>query len=243
MDFKDYAVFCLLFMRKDFDLVSNEPVHSTNHGGPIIVPTAEEEPIYKPRHIIKELTRKGNSISLEDEYKKRPNVLDVPKREIKRSLQQTQGDTENTSCCYLNSDVVRDLERLSLQKSSANNLYKNGSKDKPNHLPHSCTKPVQNSSCSNNLFDKHSVTLGPLCCSTVLTDEEEDISPLSSQALQGLVDTESLLLLHDPELYIEIVKNTKSVPEYSEVAYPDYFGHVPPFFKEPILERPYGVQR
>ncbi|KAK9408246.1 cytosolic carboxypeptidase 1 [Crotalus adamanteus] len=28
-----------------------------------------------------------------------------------------------------------------------------------------------------------------------------------------------------------------------KVAYPDYFGHIPPPFKEPILERPYGVQR
>ncbi|XP_073489632.1 cytosolic carboxypeptidase 1 [Aquarana catesbeiana] len=224
---------------QDFELVSNEPVRGANRGGPIIVPTAEEEPIYKPRHIIKELTRKGSNLSLEDECKKRPNFLDVPKKEIK-----TQGDTDKSSCCYLNSDVVKDLDRLSLQKSSANNLCKNGSaKDKSNFLSHTCSKPVQNSSCGNNLFDKHSVTLGPLCCSTVLPDDDEDTSPLSSQALQGLLDTENFLPLHDPELYIEIVKNTKSVPEYSEVAYPDYFGHVPPFFKEPILERPYGVQR
>lgn len=225
-------------MPKDFELVSNEPVRGANHGGPIIVPTAEEEPIYKPRHIIKALTRKGSNISLEDECNKRPNFLDVPKKEIK-----TQGDTDKSSCCYLNSDVVKDLDRLSLQKSSANNLCKNGSaKDKSNFLSHTCSKPVQNS-CGNNLFDKHSVTLGPLCCSTVLPDDDEDTSPLSSDALQGLLDTENVLTLHDPELYIEIVKNTKSVPEYSEVAYPDYFGHVPPFFKEPILERPYGVQR
>lgn len=238
---------CSVFMPKDFELVSNEPVRGANRGGPIIVPTAEEEPIYKPRHIIKELTRKGSSVSLEDECNKRPNFLDVPKKELKRdhngSFQQTQGDAEKSSCCYLNNDVVRDLDRLSLQKSSANNLCKNGSaKDKANIFSHSCSKPSQHSSCGNNLFDKHSVTLGPLCCSTVLP-EEEDTSPLSSQALQGLLDTENLLPLHDPELYIEIVKNTKSVPEYSEVAYPDYFGHVPPFFKEPILERPYGVQR
>ncbi|XP_072260180.1 cytosolic carboxypeptidase 1 isoform X2 [Pyxicephalus adspersus] len=230
---------------QDFELVSNDPARGANQGGPIIVPTAEEEPIYKPRHIINELNRKSSSISLEDECNKRPNFLDVPKKDIKRdhiaSFQQTQGETEKSSCCYLNNDVVRDLDRLSLQKSSANNLCKNGSsKDKP----HSCSKPAQNSSCSNNLFDKHSVTLGPLCCSTASPDdEEEDTSPLTSQALQDLLDTENLLPLHDPELYIEIVKNTKSVPEYSEVAYPDYFGHVPPFFKEPILERPYGVQR
>ncbi|XP_068093227.1 cytosolic carboxypeptidase 1 isoform X2 [Hyperolius riggenbachi] len=236
---------------QDFEFISNEPVTVANRGGPIIVPTAGEEPIYKPRHIMKELTRKSNSISLEAECNKRPSFLDVPKKNVKRdhngSYQQTQGDLERLSCCYLNSDVVRDLDRLSLQKSSSCNHYKNvtaSAKDRPNLLSHSCSTPPQNSSCGNSLFEKHSVTLGPLCCSGTWPDEEEDTSPLSSgQVLQSLLDTENLLPLHDPELYIEIVKNTKSVPEYSEVAYPDYFGHVPPFFKEPILERPYGVQR
>uniref|UniRef100_A0A8C5CK74 Cytosolic carboxypeptidase 1 n=1 Tax=Gadus morhua TaxID=8049 RepID=A0A8C5CK74_GADMO len=40
-----------------------------------------------------------------------------------------------------------------------------------------------------------------------------------------------------------MVKGTASVPRYSEVAYPDYFGHVAPTFREPLLERAYGVQR
>ena len=56
-------------------------------------------------------------------------------------------------------------------------------------------------------------------------------------------DTALLLPLHDPDLYVEMVKGTRSVPQYSEVAYPDYFGHVAPTFREPILERVYGVQR
>uniref|UniRef100_A0A8C9W1N7 Cytosolic carboxypeptidase 1 n=1 Tax=Scleropages formosus TaxID=113540 RepID=A0A8C9W1N7_SCLFO len=56
-------------------------------------------------------------------------------------------------------------------------------------------------------------------------------------------DTAALLPLHDPELYIDMVKGTKSVPQYTEVAYPDYFGHVAPTFREHILERVYGVQR
>uniref|UniRef100_A0A8C5ELS2 Cytosolic carboxypeptidase 1 n=1 Tax=Gouania willdenowi TaxID=441366 RepID=A0A8C5ELS2_GOUWI len=56
--------------------------------------------------------------------------------------------------------------------------------------------------------------------------------------------SEALLLpLHDPDLYVEMVKGTKSVPQYAEVAYPDYFGHVAPTFREPLLERVYGVQR
>ncbi|XP_014027642.1 cytosolic carboxypeptidase 1 isoform X2 [Salmo salar] len=56
-------------------------------------------------------------------------------------------------------------------------------------------------------------------------------------------DTALLLPLHDPDLYVEMVKSTRSVPQFSEVAYPDYFGHVAPTFREHILERVYGVQR
>lgn len=56
-------------------------------------------------------------------------------------------------------------------------------------------------------------------------------------------DTAALLPLHDPELYLEMVKGTFSVPGYTEVAYPDYFGHVAPNIREHILERVYGVQR
>uniref|UniRef100_A0A3Q3J8E2 Cytosolic carboxypeptidase 1 n=1 Tax=Monopterus albus TaxID=43700 RepID=A0A3Q3J8E2_MONAL len=56
-------------------------------------------------------------------------------------------------------------------------------------------------------------------------------------------DTALLLPLHDPDLYVEMVKGTHSVPKYLEVAYPDYFGHVAPTFREPLLERVYGVQR
>uniref|UniRef100_A0A671SQA5 Cytosolic carboxypeptidase 1 n=1 Tax=Sinocyclocheilus anshuiensis TaxID=1608454 RepID=A0A671SQA5_9TELE len=63
------------------------------------------------------------------------------------------------------------------------------------------------------------------------------------QAVLEVPDTAALLPLHDPDLYLEIVKSTRSVPAYTEVAYPDYFGHVALSLREPILERAYGVQR
>ncbi|XP_016090765.1 cytosolic carboxypeptidase 1 isoform X2 [Sinocyclocheilus grahami] len=63
------------------------------------------------------------------------------------------------------------------------------------------------------------------------------------QAVLEVPDTAALLPLHDPDLYLEIVKSTRSVPAYTEVAYPDYFGHVALNLREPILERAYGVQR
>uniref|UniRef100_A0A1A8LCT8 Cytosolic carboxypeptidase 1 n=1 Tax=Nothobranchius pienaari TaxID=704102 RepID=A0A1A8LCT8_9TELE len=62
-------------------------------------------------------------------------------------------------------------------------------------------------------------------------------------AVLEVPDTAQLLPLHDPDLYVEMVKETFSVPRYAEVAYPDYFGHVAPTSKEPLLERLYGVQR
>lgn len=62
-------------------------------------------------------------------------------------------------------------------------------------------------------------------------------------AVLEVPDTALLLPLHDPDLYVEMVKGTQSVPQYAEVAYPDYFGHVAPTFREPLLERIYGVQR
>ncbi|KAI4878153.1 hypothetical protein NFI96_028406, partial [Prochilodus magdalenae] len=63
------------------------------------------------------------------------------------------------------------------------------------------------------------------------------------QAVLEVPDTAALLPLHDPDLYLEMAKETRSVPGYTEVAYPDYFGHVAPNFREHILERVYGVQR
>ncbi|XP_026177505.1 cytosolic carboxypeptidase 1 isoform X6 [Mastacembelus armatus] len=62
-------------------------------------------------------------------------------------------------------------------------------------------------------------------------------------AVLEVPDTALLLPLHDPDLYVEMVEGTHSVPQYAEVAYPDYFGHVAPTFREPLLERVYGVQR
>lgn len=62
-------------------------------------------------------------------------------------------------------------------------------------------------------------------------------------AVLEVPDTALLLPLHDPDLYVEMVKGTHSVPQYAEVAYPDYFGHVAPTFREHLLERVYGVQR
>uniref|UniRef100_A0A672IZC5 Cytosolic carboxypeptidase 1 n=1 Tax=Salarias fasciatus TaxID=181472 RepID=A0A672IZC5_SALFA len=71
----------------------------------------------------------------------------------------------------------------------------------------------------------------------------QDLDESVEGAVLEVPDTALLLPLHDPDLYVEMVKGTNSVPQYAEVAYPDYFGHVAPTFREPLLDRVYGVQR
>lgn len=98
-----------------------------------------------------------------------------------------------------------------------------------------CTKACPHvDACGNVLFEGRTVHLGKLCCTGVETENDEDTESNSSME-QASVEMPDGPILHDSDLYVEIVKNTKFVPEYSEVAYPDYFGHIPPPFKEPIF--------
>ncbi|PKU39186.1 cytosolic carboxypeptidase 4 [Limosa lapponica baueri] len=48
---------------------------------------------------------------------------------------------------------------------------------------------------------------------------------------------------HSPRFYIARAKCVKSIPDYKDVAFPDFWGHQPPPYSKPMLERKYGVQR
>uniref|UniRef100_A0A674JR25 Cytosolic carboxypeptidase 1 n=1 Tax=Terrapene triunguis TaxID=2587831 RepID=A0A674JR25_9SAUR len=239
---------------KDYDLVSKEPkpfASDANLGGPIVVPTAGEEQSVEANHSVKGITVKESNHLQAEECNRRPAFLDLPKKDRKKdnSLQQ-QSDQKKllSSCQCLSYEIVKGLDRITLQNTSKNEqYYKTGcvmkKESKTSLTSLTCNKPCQHvSSCGSVLFEGRSVQLGKLCFTGVDTEEEDDSSSHSSGE-QVMLEVPDILPLHDPDLYIEIVKNTKSVPEYSEVAYPDYFGHIPPPFKEPILERPYGVQR
>uniref|UniRef100_A0A674AD83 Cytosolic carboxypeptidase 1 n=1 Tax=Salmo trutta TaxID=8032 RepID=A0A674AD83_SALTR len=91
----------------------------------------------------------------------------------------------------------------------------------------------------------HPAPVPPLDLDTInITKDRDGCSDHTHKGEEMLApDTALLLPLHDPDLYVEMVKSTRSVPQFSEVAYPDYFGHVAPTFREHILERVYGVQR
>uniref|UniRef100_A0A3P8QCY4 Cytosolic carboxypeptidase 1 n=1 Tax=Astatotilapia calliptera TaxID=8154 RepID=A0A3P8QCY4_ASTCA len=109
-------------------------------------------------------------------------------------------------------------------------LTKDHDKKEETHIP----TPDGHTTLSSSM---HSPQGGSDCGSEGAEDEGGE------GAVLEVPDTALLLPLHDPDLYVEMVKGTRSVPQYAEVAYPDYFGHVAPTFKEPHLERVYGVQR
>ncbi|KAK2867030.1 hypothetical protein Q8A67_025147 [Cirrhinus molitorella] len=48
---------------------------------------------------------------------------------------------------------------------------------------------------------------------------------------------------HDPRLYATTAANTKSIAGYSILAFPDFWGHLPPQEQEPMAKRPPHVQR
>ncbi|KFQ36322.1 Cytosolic carboxypeptidase 1, partial [Merops nubicus] len=181
---------------------------------------------------------------------KRPVFLELPKTDsINDSRQYQEDDQRNVipSCQCLSQEIVKGLDRISLQNSEKSDQYFGTEciikkESKTNLTTLACSKPCENvSPCGSSLFEGSSVQLGKLCCAGV--DSEEEDSRSSSSEEQVMLEVSDISPVHDCNLYIEMVKTTKSIPEYSEVAYPDYFGHIPPPFKEPILERPYGVQR
>ncbi|KFW76554.1 Cytosolic carboxypeptidase 1, partial [Manacus vitellinus] len=193
----------------------------------------------------------SENFQVKEEYNRRPVFLELPKKDgMKDSSSHHQNDQRNMlpSCQCLSQEIVKGLDRISLQNSAKNDQYYGpGCVVKKESIASlttlACGKPCEHvSPCGSSLFEGSSVQLGKLCCTGVDSEEEED-SRSSSSGEQVMLEVSDVSSVHDCDLYIEMVKSTKSIPEYSEVAYPDYFGHIPPPFKEPILERPYGVQR
>ncbi|XP_073084826.1 cytosolic carboxypeptidase 1 isoform X2 [Manis javanica] len=240
---------------QDCDLISKEPKPFVFEGkvrSPIVVPTAGDEASGNSGNLRKGVVMKTSMSPEGDEGDKIPTFMDLAKEDIKdndRTLQQQLGDPNRTisSVHGFNNDIVKALDRITLQNVPSHSApgFTAGMK-KDYSLPLTvltCTKACPHmATCGNVLFEGRTVQLGKLCCTGVEMEDDEDTESTSSVE-QASVEVSDGPTLHDADLYIEIVKNTKSVPEYSEVAYPDYFGHIPPPFKEPILERPYGVQR
>ncbi|XP_010287373.1 PREDICTED: cytosolic carboxypeptidase 1 isoform X2 [Phaethon lepturus] len=238
---------------QECDLVSKEPkpsVPDANLSGPIVVPTAGEEHSAEANQSTNRVALKEGNPLLTEEYNRRPVFLELPKKDgVKDSSLHQQNDQRNLlpSCQCLSQEIVKGLDRISLQNSAKNDKYYGTGCVIKKESKTSLTTPAGNkpcepiSPCGSSLFEGSSVQLGKLCCTGV--DSEEEDSRSTSSGEQVMLEVSDVSPVHDCDLYIEMVKNTKSILEYAEVAYPDYFGHIPPPFKEPILERPYGVQR
>lgn len=123
------------------------------------------------------------------------------------------------------------LERVSLEDGAGRDV-------KPEGSPLNTTRHIQSPLLLEDIASRRTGGGGSNWGSDCGSEGADD-----EGAVLEVPDTAQLLPRHDPDLYVEMVKETHSVPRYAEVAYPDYFGHVAPTFKEPLLERVYGVQR
>lgn len=136
-------------------------------------------------------------------------------------------------------DLARPLECVSLEDKPK---AEDGSeREKQEGSPINTTRHIPSPLLLGGIPSRHVGGGGSNWGSDCGSEGGEDES--ADGAVLEVPDTSQLLPLHDLDLYVEMVKATRSVPQYAEVAYPDYFGHVAPTFKEPLLERLYGVQR
>ncbi|XP_067886154.1 cytosolic carboxypeptidase 1 isoform X4 [Heterodontus francisci] len=239
--------------------------------GPIIVPTAGEELSSKSK-VIKATVRERDTPESQQilpsvyqgatQDQRLPTLIDPQNKEQSKNSLNSRYSKQNghTSTQCLNNEIAKGLNRMSLHCNNAsddvecwNTRCVSGIENKPSFLTlgETCSKTCQQlSGCGKSLFGQPpswqqvGTQLGQLCCSGIDTDAEDESSISSEEpGISELPEPGVLQPLHDSDLYVEIVKKTKSVPEYSEVAYPDYYGHIPPPFKEHLIERPYGVQR
>ncbi|KAM9858621.1 cytosolic carboxypeptidase 1 [Aulostomus maculatus] len=158
-----------------------------------------------------------------------PSSLDTYSSSLSRPLSQVQPSEQDLTdvfqCISLESEGP-----LNAEEEGLGGIRQEGS-------PISATRHIQSPLLLGGIATRRIGGGGSDCGSEGPDDEAGE------GAVLEVPDTARLLPLHDPDLYVEMVKGTRSVPQYAEVAYPDYFGHVAPTFKEPHLERVYGVQR
>lgn len=48
---------------------------------------------------------------------------------------------------------------------------------------------------------------------------------------------------HDPKVYREVAAKTKSIPGFNILAFPDFWGHLPPAGNEHMTPREPNIQR
>ena len=123
------------------------------------------------------------------------------------------------------------------QKSKkAKGSKKSNNRDKKSKRLAKESNSVQSSSESVTAFTD------ALCITPIPSarDQEEDME----RPLSGFDDDdESLESIHDPLMYQDLARVTKSVYKFEKVAYPDLCGAKSPYEAEPLYHRKFGVQR
>ncbi|NXU52693.1 CBPC4 carboxypeptidase, partial [Turnix velox] len=79
---------------------------------------------------------------------------------------------------------------------------------------------------------------------------ETSVSPSPGERLESSDTVKNLLEKHQgdipfhcPHFYVARAKCVKSIPDYKDMAFPDFWGHRAPPYSKPMLEHKYGVQR
>ncbi|XP_043916833.1 cytosolic carboxypeptidase 1 [Protopterus annectens] len=220
-----------------FEFASERPERSVVRapkGGPIVVPTAGEDDISSTRKELNTMECENHKktgppgVSVAEELDRRPSCLKLPNR-------------STFSCWCAENELGSRFDKLSMDADCTSNTHKCSVAGQLCSLE---TKLGLISSVCPQLFSSGGA--GHECCTShqehLKYSEKNSEADIDANCFE-LPDTAAILPLHDPELYVEAAKHTKSVPRYTDVAYPDYLGHIPPLERETILERPYGVQR
>ncbi|XP_044135394.1 cytosolic carboxypeptidase 4 [Bufo gargarizans] len=98
--------------------------------------------------------------------------------------------------------------------------------------------------CSN-LVRTEPISFPTRCIKTVKLKEGNvaDESESYKVVKQLLEQHKGNIPFHDPHVYMSVAGNTKSVPDYQVLAFPDFWGHCSPPFSQKLAEKRFGSQR
>lgn len=125
---------------------------------------------------------------------------------------------------------------------SANSKKPVNQKSKKSKSSKKAVKDKKPKKTTKELTSDVSCFTSSLCITPIpnIIESEEDID-------QNLYiyddDDEFSDLTHDPLMYQEVARLTKSVYKFDKIAYPDLCGALSPFEVEPLYHRKFGVQR
>lgn len=134
--------------------------------------------------------------------------------------------------------TIISIDFPSSQSNKTSKKTSNQKSKKPKGSKKAVKKPKKLTKDTN--LDGGSFITSPLCITPIQnTLEQEDDSDLF------LYDEEDDFcdLTHDPLMYQEIARQTKSIYKFDKIAYPDLCGALSPYDVEPLYHRKFGVQR